>query len=455
MRARVLVLALTGAAGCGFWGDPGGSSQSSTCAPQSTIVPDHGPPPLLSDPRLSFDVAEAVRENASRLPAGFTTPPQTVCSSDVTRGFLAELEQYGIRDSKVPYEWAPIVSGPDSSVPTVAQPEFFASGAVQAFARSMDDFRPAHPFGFDTTWDLTVDGPFRGLVYNRPGDDTDTIHCEIESGLYPDASFAFTPAPGDRMLLRGSWIFDCGHPPYEAELHPPTFVALARADGSSTLSLAFANPYRVSQLYGPSQLATAFDQGWRYRAPTVAPFANTLEAEAVLAATYVMDHFELNTLLETPQFDPVTWFVCAGPKPSPTATLAYSYRFVARSGVTITAARRGTSGCIEFHAEMNLEYGPATPTQMEQAWPWAQINAEASQQIGAPVDIRQQIIDDLAQQGFTQSIPALQPDASPMVETFAPLAPLAGAELDAPTAIVGCADDQPFPFYGRARVYWK
>jgi hypothetical protein len=426
------------------------------CSSHEGGLPDHGPPPTLSGALLSFDSASAAADNAAQLPTGFTTPQQTVCGPDTTLGFLSELQANGITNDQVPYEWAPMVGGPDAAHRTIAQPEFFASGTVKVFERSDLDFRPTHPFGFDTTWDVTVDDPFRALVFNRPTDDQDTIHCELESGLYPDTLFSFTPTIGDRALIRGSWIFDCGHPAYEAEMHPPSFVALARPDGAATVSLAFANPFRVTQLFGAADLATDFTRPRRYEVDGVAPFTTALQSSILDAAITGVDHLEMHTLIEPTQFPPLTWFVCAtGSKPSASATLSYSYQFVTRTGVTVTPALRGSSGCLELHAEMGATYQPWSPPLIDQPWPWMEISDEASMQLGSQIDVRQLIVNALAQQGFSPAPPAVQPDASPIIETFAPLAPHAHADQDTPTSIVTGADDQPFPFYGRVRVAWK
>jgi len=258
------------------------------------------------------------------------------------------------------------------------------------------------------------------------------------------------------VLLQGSWIFDCGHPEYEAEIHPPTFVAFARNDGNATVSLAFVNPYRVTQLYGQARLATEFPYDSRYSDTGVAPLMSRIKAEVFSAALGEISQLELHPFLEATRFTALTWYVCApDPKPSKSSSLAYSYRFVARTGVTLSVARRGNSGCLEFHAEMTAAYQPATPDTTDQPWPWAQISADASSQAGTAVDVRQTIIDALAQQGITGDVPALHEDVPPVVGHFASLTPRAGADLDAPTALVQTADDQPFPFYGRVRAYWK
>jgi hypothetical protein len=427
------------------------------CTGADARLPDEGPPPQLSGPLLSFDSTGAAAADSDALPGGFTVPQPTVCSPDPTRGFLTELIDHGVTDPSVPYEWAPVVAGPTATHPTLDQPEFFISGTVTRLERSGLDFRPAHPFGFDTTWDIVVDDPFVDMVVNRAGDpnDGDATHCEIERGLYPDAAFGFAPTPGDRALMKGAWIFDCGHPAYETELHPATFLAFARADGQSTTALAFANPYRVAQLYGPVALVDRFDDATRYDQPGVSAFTTQLTTQIIRAAVNQIEQFELHPLLEPTRFEPVTWFVCA-PAPRPAgAELDFSYRFVARTGVTITVATRGDSGCLRFHAELGASYVPAVPARTDYLWTWAQISAEASSQYGQTIDVRMAALEALAQQGFTGDIPALHEDVPLIIDQYAPLAPRASASADAPTEIATGADDQPFPFYGRVRVSWR
>jgi hypothetical protein len=420
-------------------------------------LPDEGPTPILSGPILSFDMGATVMLNMANLPQGFTGPQETVCAVDTTRGFLSELATHGITDTQVAYEWAPMIGGPTAAQPTVGQPEFYMAGTIKALERSGLDFRPPHPFGFDTTWDMVADQPYLWLIKNRPGDpnDDDAIHAEVESGLFPDIPFGFTPTQGDRVLMKGAWIFDCGHPEYEAEMHPPTFVALARSDGTTTTSLAFAQPYRNTQLYGSADLVDAFDSMTRYQDPEVAPFDSALRSEVLRGAVGIVDHFELHTYVEATHFDPITWFVCAPDPAPPGATLAWSYRFVTRTGVNITAATRGDSACLAFHAEMTGDYAPADPGRMDYPWPWSQISSEASSQIGSTIDVRQMIVDALTSMGFTNDVHALHPDVSPIIDVYPALAPRDGADADSPTEIVQGADDQPFPFYGRVRVYWQ
>ena len=97
---------------------------------------------------------------------------------------------------------------------------------------------------------------------------------------------------------------------------------------------------------------------------------------------------------------------------------------------------------------------PLTPA--EAPWPWDQLSASASAQLGQPIDVRQEIIQLLGQNGIDGAhMPALQLDHPPVVDAYAALNTRPGADADAPTAIDAAADDQPFPFYGRIRVRWS
>jgi hypothetical protein len=91
----------------------------------------------------------------------------------------------------------------------------------------------------------------------------------------------------------------------------------------------------------------------------------------------------------------------------------------------------------------------------EAPWPWDQLSASASNQLGRPIDVRQQIIQLLGANGINGSqMPALQANHPPVVDAYPALQTRPGADADAPSAIDSGADDQPFPLYGRIRVRW-
>jgi hypothetical protein len=68
--------------------------------------------------------------------------------------------------------------------------------------------------------------------------------------------------------------------------------------------------------------------------------------------------------------------------------------------------------------------------------------------------VRQEVIDALKSRGLDGSnAPALQLDHPPLIDAYASLQTLSGADQDSP-AQIQTSDDQPFPFYGRVRVSW-
>jgi hypothetical protein len=105
---------------------------------------------------------------------------------------------------------------------------------------------------------------------------------------------------------------------------------------------------------------------------------------------------------------------------------------------------------------MDAGYAPKGLDFASADWPWQQLSDSASSQLGVSIDVRLEIINALKKQGLDASnTPALQIDHPIAIDAFAALQTRAGADQDAPTAIDGKADDQPFPLYGRVRVGWK
>lgn len=413
----------------------------------------------LTRPILSFDTATVESANLANLPPGFTTPQETVCAADITRAFLGEFVDHDVSDIQVNYEWSPTVPGSLPDKVTVGQPEFFLAGEAAAWNLSTSDVAFAHPSGLDFNVDIKTDPEFALLVHNRPGNPngTDTIHTELESGLFPQVAFGYAPAVGDRVLLKGAWIYDCGHPPYETELRPPTFVAYARpADPQTTIALAFVNPFRESQLYNANaDLAVDFANADRFTDPNSLPFPKHFLSQVYGVAGGNVARLSAHGLIEATAFDTLTWSVCAPLPRPPGSVLDSSYRFTARTGVDVQAAPDDASGCVQFTAVMSSSYTPMAQTRSDVVWSWEEVSQEASDQAGKTIDIRQKIIDQFTALGFTGDYPALHDDNPPLIDGYPPLQARGDAAMDAPTNIDTRADDQPFPFYGRARVFWR
>jgi len=81
-----------------------------------------------------------------------------------------------------------------------------------------------NPFNHDSqdhNWEVRLDAPFRYLS-TKSGN----IDMEWESDHMPPS---VRPTVGDRTSTVGYWIFDCGHSPFNNEIHPPVAIATSRA----------------------------------------------------------------------------------------------------------------------------------------------------------------------------------------------------------------------------------
>jgi len=97
-------------------------------------------------------------------------------------------------------EWTPVVQ--DNS--PLAPPVLFHGMAVDSHI-SRQDF-PAGHLSYDQNTDLSLDAEdqFRLATGNKEG----LLEMEWEMAFFPDWAW---PAPGDRVIGLGRWIFDCGH----------------------------------------------------------------------------------------------------------------------------------------------------------------------------------------------------------------------------------------------------
>jgi len=433
-------------------------SQLAAAVAGGVLACSNEPPPIPADRSILLWYGSAAQQqNQRNLPGGFSGPDEHACAADTSRTYLAEL--FVQHDIQVKWHWAPIVGGPNRDKPTLEQPEFSFAGTLADASDSTDDMLADHPFGLDVVSDVAPDAAFGFLVFGGPGATETTLHPEIETRIFPRAALNFLPQQGDRTLMHGVWVLDCGHPPYGAEMHPPTFVSYARpADARTTIAMAMVAPYRSSLLFNSdASLATDFANSARFSNPGTQPFSSALEA-AVLAATFDPSIQQLSThaLMTANRFDRLDWAVCAPLPRPPGATLEATWRFTTRTGVSISAVPLEANGCVRFIATMAAAYQPMPLVHADQEWSWSDISTSASNELQSPIDVRQALIDLLTPSFPDAShIPALQPGNNPLIDAYPPLLPRAGADADSPTAIDAGADDQPFPFYGRVRVGWK
>jgi len=128
------------------------------------------------------------------------------------------------------YPWGPpewvAISGDYNLTPMI--------GIVKSSGMSGEDNPIAHeyygdPPSFPSDWDIHVRPfpQFRRLF----GDNTNALEVEVEY-YFVQYFFVSTGFPnrGDLIFVSGRWIFDCGHSPYNTEIHPPSVMALMRTE---------------------------------------------------------------------------------------------------------------------------------------------------------------------------------------------------------------------------------
>ncbi len=408
-------------------------------------------------PILGWSGSSASDANRALLPRGFSQPDERACAPDTSRIYLAEMFTHGFANVQVKYHWAPVVGGPRVGRPTLDQPEFSLSGTLIGAADSTEDVLADHPYGFDVVSDVVPDPAFAFMVFKAPALIPSAIHPEVEMRIFPRATLGWVPQANDRTLLRGSWILDCGHPPYGAEIHPPTFLSYARpSDQRTTIAAALVVPYRSSLLFNPNPaLATDFANTARFDDPSTEPFPIAFQNALLTAANVNADRLTTHALMTVNRIENLDWLVCA-PLPRPSAAvLDAQWRFTARTGVVVTQQTYEPDGCVRFTATMTAAYVPMPLAHADADWPWAQLSEFASIQLGQSIDVRTAIIQALTPQfRNAANVPAFQVDHPPLIDTYPELLTRPGADQDFPTAIE-IADDQPFPLYGRVRVGWK
>ena len=365
-----------------------------------------------------------------------------------------------ITDLNTKYEWMPLLPGTGyRNAPTVDEGQVVAGGQVDDWHLSSNDVLAAHPWGYDTEWDILLNPTdFLRLNYvpSNVGNNL-LLHVEIEQGLFPYADFGWTPRNADYVLVKGDWIFDCGHPDrYHAEIHPPSFVALARSSGETTTSLAIAIPYRTLQLYNPNEkLAYDLKEGYRFTDSNTKPFPDHLNDEVNNVVFHASQHLEAHAMVGSTNLDYVDWLVCAPTPAPPDSQLTYTYHFTVRPGVGIAAIPNTTPGCVEFIAVIGGGYSPAPIYPRVASWTWQDINKAVNLESLKPIDVKQKIYDGipfcaLAVHCYYEGI-----ENNPLIDQYPPLYPPGDAIIDSPIGIMtNGADNQPFPFYGRVKVSW-
>jgi hypothetical protein len=105
---------------------------------------------------------------------------------------------------------------------------------LETIASSKITFEDFHMNHFKHDWNIFLrpDPHYRTLLTdsmaNFHGWGFDAMENEWDSR---DLPLNHIPCAGDRVVLFGHHIFDCGHPPYKTEIHPPFGIASMRNSG--------------------------------------------------------------------------------------------------------------------------------------------------------------------------------------------------------------------------------
>lgn len=435
-------------------------------------VPAHGvqgPPP--GSPEGAVETAGGLTlrwttDATTRNGPAPSSDPVTACGSDQYT-YLTELLEHPVPEYEVPQHWGDVVVGGQ---------QVMVSGTVQHAGFGTGDLPFDHVFGSDFNMDVGVDPQFAEFTQMDGGPTELPMHVELEEGLFPHARTTpgsasgatwnemsdsarenvqpgYLPLPGDRVIVMGRWILDCGHGDYFTELHPLTFMAWSHVDGDRTTVGFFYNPYRVAQRYHPDPaLATQVDQptsrGGIFNVDAIQYLVSSINRlqDRGQAPYCCQPNLDVRVLLEALRTRPSPFKVCA-PEGTSGAHLRLRYDLVTRPGVRVTTTRQPANGCVK----VDLRLGSSTtrtPVQRTCTDPWDFLETAAGEEAGSgPIDIRDQL------KSYISSQYDARVDVDPTQSCYDPLSgPLV---QDAPTGWRIRTRDVSHPMYGRIAVYWE
>ncbi len=349
----------------------------------------------------SVSWAQGQAEAANGTPPTYTAAG--VCGSD-SATYLSELVNGGNPlQAKVLHEWSDIVPGGK---------QVLISGSVSTTHLGPYDLPISHPYGYDLSMDVASDPQF--LAFSKqlgtPAEAADHMHVEISSGLIPhvartsqasstqtwDQLAAFNlqgfqpgfamPAVGDRILIMGRWIIDCGHSNYGTELHPMSFLSWTHTQGATTVDHTYYNPYQDTEAYSTvtSVLGKVDDAGRFAGAKAFPPY---LVAQVLAAVNGTIDHLSAPELVKATHTSPVPWQVCA-PSGTSGSNLQVHYDIVTRPGVQVTVTPETSAPCATVSTVLGPNYRALDAQLRQCVLPWSYLSQVAQATYGTSVDLR-------------------------------------------------------------------
>ena len=412
------------------------------------------PPATPAGPAVSWGQADTARN-----PAAGPLSVATICGS-ATDTYLAELLHHSPTDLKVMQEWGDVV--PDGE-------QVVLSGTVATVHQGPGDLPIDHPEGDDLSMDVKLDASFVPFSQKLGSASTDVasgaMHVEISSGFIPHVRRPSTasptqtwqqlsehnltgfqpgfahPAIGDRVLVEGRYIIDCGHPDFHTELHPISFLAWAERDGGTTVVRFYENPYRDTEYYSPDLgVVGLVGDTARFAAPNTTRFPKRLITEVVgilAGRVQQLDAFELVGALPPPA---PSWQACAQGGTAG-GTLHVNYDLVVRPGVSVSVTPSTSTGCATVNVSVSPSYTALNIATRSCVMPWSYLNGVTAGALAASVDA-QKLIQRFVPAKFLPVV-----NRSPLVACADSLA--GPTVTTAPNGQVQQVDaTQPFPVYG-------
>ena len=384
------------------------------------------------------------------------TPPSysaaSVCGSD-SRTYLAELADGNPLDAKVPYEWGDIVPGGT---------QIRVSGTAAATHLGPQDNPFTHPFGNDLSMDVALDTAFRSFSrqLGRPEEKAGQMHVEVVSGVIPhvvrpsQASPTQTweqlsrfnqagfqpgfdrPSVGDRVLVQGRWIIDCGHENYGTELHPMSFLAWTRRQGATTVARTYGNTVYDTQTYAPGAFGGSGPPQ---------PFPAYFVSDVLAATQGKIERLSAPEVESATVAAPPPWRVCA-PGGTKGGTLVVHYDLVVRPGVDVKVNPDSSTGCATVTISFGSLFQPAATDLRQCVLPWSYITRIAQAQYGKRLDVKG-LIDKFVTAPAARAVVDRDPTGSCADALAGPAVSPAPSER---TLRVDGA--QPIPYYGVVTV---
>ena len=401
-------------------------------------------------PGLRWTAASTARNG----PAG-PVDVTTVCGSS-SDTFLLELEHHSPTALKVLQEWGDITRGGQ---------QVLVSGTVKDFDMGPGDLPIDHPLGDDLSMDVTLDSQFKAFSQKLGSAPSDTkpgdLHVEISSGFIPHvvrpssatpgqlwqdlSSFNMNgfqpgfdhPGVGDRVLVAGRYIVDCGHPDYHTELHPISFLAWTHTSGATTVVHFYANGYRDTEYYNtdPTLVGAVGNLG-RMSDPHTARFPPYLIGQVGRLLAGQIPQLQAFELLGNVAPPNAAWQVCA--PGSGKARVTYDVYEQPGVNVSITG---GSSGCAGVTVGVPADYSGPDITTHTCVAQWSYISKVAGQALGGSFDARKLI------NGFLPASDAPLVDRDPVVGCADALSGPT-VKADPPFTEIRSDGSQPFPVYG-------